>query len=260
MLAALFGLCGPAFAQVNTEKLRSWEEPGLGGSVDLSVTYRSGNVDLLQLGASARAQWARLEVQTGTTTSGRLLDLVYFIGDVNLGIRSSERFKNAGFGHLRWTRMWRPWLGSEVFAQAQYNEFIRLQQRYLGGVGARFEVVRSKYIEVVLGTGYMLEFEQNDVPEDGPDAPEVLAHRSTSYLSIKAYADDPEISFVGTVYMQPRLTELSDYRVLGENELSVAVTTALRLVVGVYLRYDSQPVAEVETLDLSYLNKLRFVF
>lgn len=247
-------------AQVNTEKLRSWEKPGLGASADLSITYRSGNVDLLLVGTSVRAQWARLATKTSSTAQDELEDLVYFVGDLSIGVRSDERFKNAGFGHVRWTHMWRSMFGTEVFAQTQYNEFIRLQQRYLLGAGGRLELLEGANGEVVIGTGYMLEFEQNDVPEDGPDAREVLAHRWTSYLSLKGYLSDPNVSIVNTVYAQPRLTDMGDYRVLDEAELSVQITERLSLVAGLYLRFDSQPVADVDKLDVTMQNKLRIVF
>lgn len=259
-LGVVLGIAAPAAAQVNTEKLRSWERPGLGGAVDLAVTYRSGNVDVIQVVSAAQVRWARLEATTSTATKGRLVDLVYFVGSQDLGIQPSGRFKNAGFAHLRWTRMWLPRLGSELFVQAQYNEFILLEQRYVGGLGARLEVPLGKVGELALGTAYMLEFEDNAVPEDGPDQRQVLAHRWSSYLSLKAYLSDPAVSVVDTVYVQPRLTDFADYRVLNEAELSVAVTGALALVAGVYLRYDSQPVTGVRKLDVTMENKLRLTF
>lgn len=259
LLVAL-GLGPTAWGQVNTEKLRSWERPGLGGGVDFALNYRSGNVDLVQVTTGVQLRWARLAPATSSTAPGRLLDLVYFVGSQDLGIQPAGRFKNAGFGHLRWTRMWHRRVGTELFVQAQYNEFILLQQRYLGGLGARWEVLSGKAGEVVLGSAYILEFEDNAVPEDGPDVKEVLAHRWSSYLSVKAYLSDPAVSVVDTVYVQPRLTDLSDLRVLNEAELSVQVTGALALVAGVYLRYDSQPVSGVERLDVSTENKLRVTF
>lgn len=250
-----------ASGQVNTEKMRSWESPGLGGSVDFSLTHRSGNVSLLQVGTAVRVQWASLRPKTSSTAPDRLQDLVYVVGNLDLGIRSDERFKNAGFGHLRWTHMWLPAFGSEVFAQIQYNEFIRLQERYLGGIGGRLVPVTGDNGEIVVGSGYMLELEINDVPEDGPDARRVLAHRWTSYVSIKGYLQDPNVSVVETVYLQPRLTDFSDYRLLSEAELSVEVAPeVLSLVAGVYLRYDSDPVQDIEPLDVTFLNKLRLAF
>lgn len=253
-------------AQVNTEKLRSWETAGPKAAVDFSLTNRTGNVDLLLAGSSLRLQWATLKPKTSSTAPDQVLDLVYLIGDITLGLKKKsiddterQRFKNAGFAHLRWTHMWRPWLGSEIFAQAQYNEFIRLSKRLLGGVGARFEVFDSKYAEVVFGTGYMLEYEDNDVEPRTT----VLAHRSTSYLSVKLYLADSNVTLVETVYAQPRLTDFGDYRIVNEGELIVKVTGHLEVVAGVYLRYDSEPVMvtpELAKLDMTIKNKLRVTF
>lgn len=250
----------PALAQVNTEKLRSWETPGPSGSLDFALTVRSGNVSELLVGSSVRAQWAELKADTATSSQAKLQELVYFIGDISLGIRTKERFKNAGFAHVRWTHMWSGSLGSELFVQAQYNEFIRLQQRYLGGLGARWEFIEGRNFEVIVGSGYMLEFEQYDVPEDGPDGRRVLAHRWTNYLSLKGYLKDPKVTLVETVYAQPRLSDFGDYRILSEAELAITITDRLEVVAGLYLRYDSQPVVDVDPLDLTFLNRLRVGF
>lgn len=259
-MAGLLLAAAPAAGQVNTEKLRSWEADGISGHVDFALRYKSGNVDELLVGSSARVQWAQLGTATSSTAKRPLAELVYLIGDFTLGIRSEERYKNAGFGHLRWTHVIRRWVATEAFAQAQYNEFIRLQQRYLGGAGVRFEPIHDKHVELTVGTGYMLEFEQNDVPEDGPDAREVLAHRSTSYLSLEVYLEDPAVTLIDTIYVQPRLTDFGDYRILNEAELSVAITDVVSLVASSSLRYDSDPVLDIEKLDLAFLNKLRLSF
>ncbi len=264
VLLATFACPLVASAQVNTEKLRSWEKGGTKAAFDFSLTNRTGNVDLLLAGSSLRVQWAQLQPKTSSTAPDQILDLVYLIGDITLGLKKKSiddtersRFKNAAFAHLRWTHMWSSWLGSEVFAQAQYNEFIKLSKRLLGGAGARFEVYESKHAEVVFGTGYMLEYEDNDVEPRTT----VLAHRSTSYLSLKLYLGDSKVTLVQTVYAQPRLTDLGDYRILNDSELVIKITGHLEVVAGVYLRYDSEPVIpELSKLDMTMKNKLRVTF
>jgi hypothetical protein len=262
--ALLVGVATPATAQVNTEKLRSTGTEGFSGAVDFSLFVRRGNVDLTRVGTGLRTQYETLhapEATTSTTVAPRRRpkDLVLLIGNLTLGIRKGERYLNDGFSHLRWTRMWIPVVGSEIFAQAQYNEFLRLRQRVLLGAGARATPIDASWGEISLGTAAMFELEEID-EELGIDEPTTTVGRWSNYLSLKLYLGDPNVGVVNTIYVQPRLDEFSDYRVLSEGEVTVGVTEALAFVVSVSILYDSEPPEAVEKLDLTIKNSLSVSF
>ena len=252
---------GQTWAQVNTEKLRTWSKPGYGGHVDGSLSWRTGNVEQLEVGTGFRAQYARFGIRTSTVgVSAPPIEHIYLIGHLAVGIQGSDRFKNSGFLHLRYTRYFGAWCASEVFAQAQYNEFVRLTQRQLLGLGGRVEVIRDELIELATATGIMLEYERQDVPEDGPDARDIFSIRSTSYVSLKVYAEAPKLTAVNTVYVQPRLDVPSDIRVLNEGEVSVALMQSVEFALAFSLRFDSRPVTGIDQVDTRLVNKLRLVF
>ena len=277
-------LLSPAFAQVNTEKLRRWDSAGFSGNVDVAFDVTQGNTELIQFGSGVRLQYAILResqaqaqadspgtatATTATTATpqvavdskrGTLQDLFYVTGNLNIGRQNGDAFLNNGFAHARWTHMLSRTLGTELFGQLQFDEFIRLRERWLVGAGLRAELLRAGFLNVALGSGYMLEYEALDLPEGVIEEGDRFAHRWTSYLSVKAELDDPQVQFVNTVYVQPRITDFDDYRVLDEAELELAILANLKFAVGLGLRYDSLPPSDVEAFDISIKNKLRLSF
>ncbi len=186
------------------------------------------------------------------------------MGNLQFGANRKERppetFVNNGFAHLRWTHMWIGWAGTELFGQAQYNEFIKLRRRLLAGGGLRFAPLDVPSAEVNLGTDYMLESESLDVPEDGPDDPHTLFHRWSNYLSLKLYLEEPKVAFVNTAYIQPRFRDFSDYRFIDDAEVSVSITEMLAVVWAASVRVDSKPPEGVEKVDTVLTHNLRVAF
>ena len=269
---AITAIGSAAEAQVNTEKMRRrTASEGFSGHVEGSAAFRAGNVESLRVVTGARVQYetfypaAERAGATGTSTSGGgaaalpdIRDLVFAVGSLTYSEKSRSAYVNKGFAHLRWTRMWLRWLGSELFNQYQFNEFIKLNRRIVGGAGIRLAVARSDAIEIYFGSGYMLEDERLSV--DPPEEIDALAHRWTNYLAVVLRLLGDDLGLVNTVYAQPRFDDFADYRILSEGEITVAVTEVLSFGFGANLRYDSRPPTGVETLDVSLSNKLRLEF
>ncbi|MCG5051782.1 MAG: DUF481 domain-containing protein [Myxococcales bacterium] len=240
----------PACAQVNTESLRlNKARSGLGGLADAAFALKKGNVDFLSLEASGRVEY----------TQGRHSPFLH--GTLALAERNGQRFIYNGFAHARWTAMWWPRLGTEVFSQIQFNRFWRLQQRALWGAGLRVWAVHAERFELFVATGYMLEREllQGSAVDLAPHPKDALNHRSTSYATARYNLKD-DVFVTNTVFFQPRFAAPSDFRLLDEAALEVALTEALSLVVAVSVLHDSQPPPGVEKTDLNLQNKLRARF
>jgi hypothetical protein len=228
-----------AHAQVNTETLRLGEPAeGLHGDLKADLALKRGNTELFQLGTSGRTFY-----QAGVHTP-----LLFARGEI--GTQSDERFAENGFVHARWTAMWHPRVGSELFGQIQYDAFIDLKFRALVGAGPRFMVVDAAWIELYLGTGYMLEHEVLSIPADDPHPRSTLHHRSTSYASLKLALAET-VALTNVAYLQPRWDRPSDYRVLEELELQAGVGDFVALVSSLVFRYDSDPPSTVVRYDLS---------
>jgi hypothetical protein len=261
--AALLLAARPVVAQVNTEKLRrANEKEGLSGEASGAFELYRGNLSLLRISAGARAEWQTLFEPDEDGIRARK-DLAFLVGDVSFGERSvggvSQVFVSNGFLHARYTRMFVPSFGAEVFGQAQFNEFLLLQGRYLGGLGARAVLISEPWIEAQLGTGYMLEHERLNV--EPPYSSSDLNHRWTTYLRFALHLVEDRVTIANTAYVQPRLDDFGDHRILSEGELEVSAGAGFSVALGLYLRYDSEPpTPELKRLDTTFQNRVKLRF
>lgn len=61
----------------------------------------------------------------------------FFITDFTVDRVERNAFRNTGFQHLRYNYAWRgPWVG-EAFTQLQYNKPLRIDSRWMMGLGPR---------------------------------------------------------------------------------------------------------------------------
>jgi hypothetical protein len=291
-------LAVPANAQINTERLRlGAEESGYSGHFDLSLAVRDGNTDVFSIGTGFHIQHAVLEVPptpeaaeasetvVATAASGTLVGgdtlpeeaveseleavdadpytkrLIFLASNYNFSEENEERSVNDGFAHLRWVRKTRPDFGVEAFVQYQFNEFLRLDTRYLVGAGLRFGLLVEKQREIFAGTGYMYEYEKLDRDEvDATEELESRNHRWTNYLSFKIGSADRRLSLVSTTYFQVKVDEVEDFRILEEAEFQVKLTERARLGLSLSVLHDNQPPSGVEEIDLRLTNRIRYTF
>lgn len=242
----------PALARanpVNAEKLLSDpEEPGWSGSVSTNVALASGNVDRLNVGFSGSIQyWTLYPEGAGYRGHPAPEGARRFFRDRWVLITNGAFVRvalaevvNNGFAHTRYTRMWLPRLGSEVFAQAQFNEFTRLNLRMLGGLGLRVDPINRRTLQVWAGTGYMIEHERIRVDEGDPHPSEVINHRWTSYMVEQLRIWDSTLLARNTTYVQPRLDDFGDLRMIEAFQVE-ARTGPLALGLEFELQYDSRP-------------------
>jgi len=180
---------------------------------------------------------------------------------------NESRFVNNGLHHLRYIRRHRPRARFEAFTQYQFNEFIRLDERIVAGVGGRFVLRRSRdssseagadrRTEVFLGVGYQLEREVLDLPA-GPARSE--HHRSTNYLTVRFNSRDERLRLVQTTYLQPRLDAPEDFRIRSETSFEIQLLRQLSLAINLNVTHDSDPPTSVEATDVVLSNSLRYSF
>lgn len=254
---ALLGIVGaarPASAQVNAELLqRSPFEGGWRGVLQASFSLSYGNVDLIDAGGTGQARFQTLH----PAEEGDDPDVPPWVEHRWL-LQANGRFAekddapivSQAYAHTRWTAMWHRRIGSDVFAQVQYDRFWRLNLRALGGVGGRVELVHTAPFLLSLGTAYMMELERLDLSAtDGAD-PDTLAHRWSSYLIARLSLFEDALLLQSTLYAQPRLDRFDDYRILEEVELVVAVNSWLSFGTSLSVLHDSEPPPGVEPTDV----------
>lgn len=253
-------------ATVNTEAIRGLApSDGWSGFTEGSLLLKTGNEDLWQTGLGLRLQHATFfehraeqpsDGQAASSDPPRWLRQSWLVvGQLNIGKKGGESFLNNGFTHARWTRMWVPSAGTELFTQHQFNKFLRLDTRFLVGSNARLILLNGSSTFLAAGTGYMLEFESLNGENTASD----LFHRWNNYLSFKtSIGEAAQLS--STFYFQPRFDALADFRALSENELEVKLVGNLSLATVLKLAHDNRPPSSVGRQDAEVLQKLRYSF
>ena len=252
---------------VNAEALRpKAAQEGLSIGVDASFSMRSGNVEFVNLAAGGIIQYQthrpRSKWSDDSDDAPPVIDQTVFLnGNLRYAQRGeNDAFVNQGFVHARWTAMWLPRVGTEVFAQHSFNAFQLLSARTLGGAGVRLDMVDTADFKIWGGSGYMLEYNLITVPEGAPDDPEDLQNRWTNYFTLRGRVFEGRLLLQNTFYVQPRLTNFNDVRLLEVFEALAPITEQLALGVSFSLLHDSMPPTTVEATDTTFEATVKFTF
>jgi len=247
----------PARAQVDAERIRATaRQPGTHLGIDTSVTWTRGNVNYLA---------ANMGLNLGYNGGGDdgLAHQALLFGTASYAEISDDAYLSRALGHARWTAR----LGatevarrfaSELFAQVQYDAFLKLRFRAVGGGGVRTTFVDTEAVHMYAGTGYMFEreeFQDELLPED-PHPRTTTNHRWTSYLTLSVALDE-SFTLTNTVYVQPRFDDFPDFRVLETFSLTLKSSTVFAITAGLSMRYDSDPPSVVAGLDTEIFTKLQ---
>ena len=251
-LICLFVLSTNAKGQVNIETLRRLDsKPGWYNNITLSLTYQSGNTDLLRFKSSLRSDYWFDKYHT------------FGIATLQQGKQGGKLYTDKGFIHLRGARSIIEHLGVEIFLQKQFNESILLRDRNLAGGGLRISALKQRTdkkntgVNLYLGIGGM--WENETINDKGHGEVETNIIRSTNYISA-AWRIDKRFTVVVTGYYQPYTRRFSDFRVLSESRLEFHVTKTVSINTRLNIRYDSEPPTDVEAHDLEIVNGLSYQF
>ena len=254
-----------AHAQVNAESLRPGpSRAGWSGGLEGSFALYRGNVELLDVGGGGRVQYQTLHPQAppagGQPPPPFVAQRTFLTANGRFADRAGTRFVSQAFAHLRWTAMWLERFGTDVFAQGQYNEFLRLQARGILGGGVRVDLVHERAVLVWAGSGPMLEHNRIDVLPGAPDDPTTLDVRWTSYAAIRISLLGDALLLQNTVYLQPRVDDLGDFRLLEEPEVLAVVQDRLAFGATLSVVHDSAPPTGVDETDVRLLSTVRISF
>lgn len=230
-------------AQVNTENMRRYNaQNGLTHSVYFQYGLLSGNSDVSNISVGYRADWLSNKYYS------------FAVANYQRGESNGELNVRKGFVHVRTCRnVTDHWL-AEAFFQKEFNDFWRLQNRQLGGLGLRLELANrdsSNRVRrlVAVGSGFMREYEKYLKPLDET----VTQWRSTSYLSLLLVISQG-ISLTSTMYGQIGVQRHSDYRILNESTLSFHIWKNVSFGSTFKYRYDHEPPMGVKRRDLELTN------
>ena len=237
----LLGLVRHADAQivnVQGQLAKAPERDGVTGQLELKVDWREGNNSFFDVGGSGALLYRR----------GRLLGVALVRGEYgNAG--GGIPIARKSFEHLR-ARVtldcrWR-W---EAFAQHEYDAFRRLSVRAVAGTGPALQLVNSSRVAVLAGAAYLFELERLDTRPGTIDAGlRTLASRASFYATGTERLG-AGVSIVQTLYIQPRLDDPSDIRLLGELSVTSKLSKRIALTDGLVVAYDRTPPDGIRRYD-----------
>jgi putative salt-induced outer membrane protein YdiY len=231
-----------AIAQVNTEKSRlKLQRSGFSGHMGFTYSITKGNSELVEIGLEPDFIYRSGKHQ------------VFMLNSLSRITSDDQSIINKGFSHLRYNYDLTGRYIYEAFTQAQFDKSQDLNERYLVGTGIRIVHLRTPKYLIANGIAGMYEYEKLKSGEVSE------LFRGSFYLYANIGIED-KMSFVNTIYIQPDVSNLEDYRVLNEGELQFAITDSFAFTSTLKYRYDSQPPANIKHYDLAVKNGLKFSF
>ena len=235
----------PASAIVNVLPAGKGED-GFSGKFSTSLTWRTGNTELLQLSGSGNAAYHHADHG------------VLFKAQVTYGEKGGEPYLHRHFEHIRYRYSVSEWLTAETFLQHQFDEGKRLKFRGLAGLGIAMSWQPLDDFSAVLGSTYLFELEVEGVDEVTIDTMDKY-HRWSNYIQL-GWDVTETIGLKSTTFVQPRFDDFGDMRILSENGLTVKANDVFGITLSFNASYDSAPFDNVEPLDTNLMTSLDFTF
>lgn len=238
-----------SFAIVNMQGLHFGEDRKLGISGDVEFLFNgtSGNTDTTKTSLESQINWISQEYIN-------LLVLGYKDGKAN-GVTNIDN----SFAHYRHVHQINTKIDWEAFTQIEQNQFTRLAYRGLVGGGLRFNVSNTSSHKGFLGTTAFYSREKIEyspgLTDDG-----VYTQTRANFYFLSRYKATPTIKWANSIYYQPRMNELSDYRALFQSKVDFMITDNFDFRISLDVAYDSEPSQGVEKNDTVYSTGLKWHF
>lgn len=246
-LAALLSAAGhPTAATAQTDEDDRWEV-----SAEFSLTDQAGNkvLRLLTGGLNVshlKREEYRLDGSLGSRYGRSDGELVALSHDANLAFdfRPEDRVS--------------PFLS----ADAERDEFKRLDLRMSTGAGAKYSFQRGGVPETSLSLALLYSYERIAPADDAPATTLVdVNHRARWSLRGRTTQELRDgVTFRHTTYYQPLYDKMADYLLRSETGLKVLLTERLALSVDFELRRDSRPPEGIRANDRLFKTGLIFDF
>lgn len=199
---------GSQIVNIENARMRS-DTIGWQGSLGAYGSLTQNTVQIFQAGLDAKLQYK--------TKSNSGLWLI--LGNMDMLRVKSLKYVSNGMLHIRYNFKVNDWLRWEAFGQYQDNAVTQIDHRILLGTGPRFKLVDRKSFRMYLASLMMFENEKEITK------PAVIHNdiRNSSYLSF-TWLPASNLELVSTSYLQPKMDQFSDNRILNQVSFKVKAT------------------------------------
>jgi hypothetical protein len=235
----------PVRAQIiNVENARIHSDTtGWAGAagLQLSMTKNTEEIFLVQLNSHVQYKTKK--------------DLFMILGNYGFLSGGSQNLINNSFLHLRYNRKLSRTVRMEVFGQVLQNPVTKIDYRILYGAGPRFKMMDKPKIRMYAASLIMHEYER-ELNEQKTVHNDI---RSSSYLSV-SYLPNTSSELVSTVFYQPLVTKLQDFRFLHQLRFSAKAGKNLALACNFNYLYDNAPVTGVPRINYTVSTGMEYDF
>ena len=236
-----------AKAQVNVEPLRQQVTARkFGAHIAASTDAYAGNTQGVVFGSSAllggrtQRNFGYLDVSGDYSKLGGMVSVAKWFAHLR---------HNFEINHSIW------W---EEYAQIESDRFRRVQLRELLGTGPRFALFQSDPFELFVGVSYLFEHTALNSADVAPRG-QGTVERLSNYVAI-TFKPDQRILVSTVDYVQPRIQQFADYKVLSVNSVAFSITKHLQSRLDATARYESFTPSDVRRADLELKSSLQAVF
>jgi hypothetical protein len=172
--------------------------------------------------------------------------------DAGYSYSNEDVFMNYKLIHVRSSVKLAPKVRLEGFIQGQDNPPLGITFRNLVGVGPRIRMISKENGRLYAGSTLMLE---NEWASNGVKAIGIV--RSSNYLNFQ-WLKEGKYGISSTIYYQPQLSRVFDYRVSGQHSFVSSLTKHVNAKVEFTHYYDSRPPSvglnrsRITTVGLNY--------
>ena len=217
---------------VNSEKLLSQDVEKFYFIFSPSLDMQSGNSDVLEVSITLSSLYKITEKHWIKGTGG--VDMIQ---------EDQEDISNDKFFQLRHTYTLNDWSHTFSFFQLQNSYALGVKKRQLLGAGVRVKLKKEENLKFDIGVGIM-----NEKEEYNHDISIANKYRITSMMIFKHSFNTVVLKNV--TYYQPNISNVWDFRLLNEFDLTFEINNWLDYEVNYIVRYDNEhPSFLTEKLD-----------
>lgn len=179
---------------------------------------------------------------------------IIFLNDINFIKAGNTNFVNSGYQHIRYNYKMNKRLTIEAFTQTQYNPVLRLNFRFLNGIGPRVKVLKTEKAKIYAAALYMYEYD--DITNESQ---KIYEQRLSSYITF-TFHFFKSIDISSTTFYQPNLGYINDYRIANDTGLEIFINKHLNYKTSFNLLYDTKQPIGVPELVYALKNGLTLKF
>ncbi|PAU94809.1 hypothetical protein CK503_04875 [Aliifodinibius salipaludis] len=229
---------------VNVEKLQAQAKPGWFAGLSADFDLEKGNSEVLEIEGQSIIGYEQRRHAIKLFTGLRFLS------------EDQNTITSRSFLQLRYNYIFNNRYRTFSFYQYQQNKDLILKSRQLIGAGLRRKFGTAETLDLHLGAGLMYEDEKLDEEQLFPDEASNTNVLRLNAIAFFSHQIGTNSTLLNSTYYQPAVSDFSDFRLLNEMSLEVAIKEYLDLTFSFVWRYDNNPPQILKKSDINITSGL----